>query len=120
MEIIQLFAAVWNYNLNLTAKESLIPALIEGDLDLTRHICQDHLIDLSEYDAFAILRFNKETAEKTGKDTFIRNLRERFYDIAKAQLSILSPIMSSFSFPTAVIWQRSYSAGRSGPGNSAF
>ena len=102
VEIIQLFAAVWNCNLNLTAKESLIPALIEGDLDLTRHICQDHLIDLSEYDAFAILRFNKETAEKTGKDTFIRNLRERFYDIAK------SAIIDSFA--NYVIFLFSYSS----------
>lgn len=78
VEIIQLFAAIWNYNLNLTAKESLIPALIEGDLELAEHICQDHLIDLSAYDAFTILNLKKETIEKTEKDSFIRRLREIF------------------------------------------
>ena len=102
VEIIQLFAAVWNYNLNLTAKESLIPALIEGDLDLTRHICQDHLIDLAEYDAFTILSLNEEKAEKTEKDAFIKNLRERFYDTAK------SAIIDSFA--NYVIFLFSYSS----------
>lgn len=100
VEIIQLFAAVWNYNLNLTAKESLIPALIEGDLDLAEHICQDHLISLSEYDAFAILSLNKDAAEKTSNERFIKNLRERFYDIAKSAIidSFANYIIFLFSY----------------------
>lgn len=83
VEIIQLFAAIWNYNLNLTAKESLIPALIEGDLQLAEHICRDHLIDLSAYDAFAILDFEKESSEKNGKKKDIKKLRQVFHDAGK-------------------------------------
>ena len=86
VEIIQLFAAIWNYNLNLTAKESLIPALIEGDLELAQHICRDHLIKLSDYNAFAILNFEKEMHEKKKKDSLISRLREIFCDVDKGAI----------------------------------
>lgn len=40
VEIIQLFTALWNYNLNVSTKESVIPALFECNDSLVRHICQ--------------------------------------------------------------------------------
>ncbi|QHI71794.1 PucR family transcriptional regulator [Aminipila terrae] len=55
IEIIQLFATIWNYNLNLSTKESLIPALIEGDYDLAAHIAAIFNITLSSYNAMMIL-----------------------------------------------------------------
>lgn len=104
VEIIQLFSAIWNYNLNLTAKESLIPALIEDDFGLATHICKEHQIDLSAYDAFGILTFDENSLEHDAKKDFIIETRKSFRETDK------STIIDSFADSVIILF--SYDRGR--------
>lgn len=63
IEVIQLFAVIWNYNLNLSIKEALIPALIQGNLELINSIAVDQNINLSAINAIMFIDVNAEVSE---------------------------------------------------------
>lgn len=39
VEVLQLFTVLWNYNLNVSSKEAVIPAIFAGDKELVKYIC---------------------------------------------------------------------------------
>lgn len=51
IEVIQLFVVIWNYNLNISTRESLIPALLESDRTLIETISSEQKIDISSLNA---------------------------------------------------------------------
>lgn len=77
IEIIRLFAAIWNYNLNLSTKESLIPTLIEGNYDLALHIANDLNVDISHYTAMMIL----DIRSKGRKTSLISHILDKIHNI---------------------------------------
>lgn len=67
-EVIQLFALLWNYNLNLQTPEALIPALLEGERDLAACICKHCGLELAAYNQLIFIQCPQEplTVEKAG------------------------------------------------------
>lgn len=68
-EVIQLFALLWNYNLNLQTPEALIPALLEGESELAACVCRHCGLSLSAYSQLMLIECPAEplTAEKAGR-----------------------------------------------------
>ena len=58
VEIIQLFSSVWNYNLRFTTKESLIPALFNGDTSLISSLTSKTGFPVSKINSVMIVRFD--------------------------------------------------------------
>lgn len=59
-EVIQLFSAVWNYNFNVSAKESVIGALFDGNTKLLGQICKNTGIKKEIYNGLKIIELAKE------------------------------------------------------------
>ncbi|MGF6376597.1 DNA-binding PucR family transcriptional regulator [Clostridiales Family XIII bacterium PM5-7] len=73
-EIVQLFAVIWNYNLNLATKESIIPALIEGENPLITHIAKTQQLNLADFDALAIFEINSDNHDL--RNNILDSIRE--------------------------------------------
>ncbi len=76
-ETLQLFAALWNYNLNLSAKEAVIPALFDGRQELAERICGTMGIDESEYNRLIIAEIDEESREEHA-ERMLNQLRKYF------------------------------------------
>lgn len=66
-EILSLFTALWNYNLNLSTRESVIAALFEGNEELTAYICEKNGLDRSQYNRMRIVKIEEELPESNLK-----------------------------------------------------
>lgn len=81
VEVIQLFTALWNYNLNVSAKESVIPALFECNEDLVRHICQFTGIKEELYNEAVIIEL-LQTAQEREIEVWLTQTRSLFEQFA--------------------------------------
>ncbi len=83
-ELIQLFTALWNYNLNVASKEAVIPALFDGRKELSDHICRSTGIEKELYNRILILEPRTYTVEKAeNKDplsVLLPKIRSLFLD----------------------------------------
>lgn len=59
-EVIQLFSAVWNYNFNVSVKESVIGALFDGNTRLLGQICKNTGIKKEIYNGLKIIELTEE------------------------------------------------------------
>ncbi len=77
VEVIQLFTALWNYNLNVSTKESVIPALLDDNRLLADYICCLTGIDKTQYRDAAVAELSK--TRKKGAEPLILNRIRSFF-----------------------------------------
>ena len=77
VEVIQLFTALWNYNLNVSAKESVIPALFECNHELVSHICQNTGIKKELYNEAVIVEL-LQMAQEHEIGAWLTKIRDLF------------------------------------------
>ncbi len=85
-ELIQLFTALWNYNLNITSKEAIIPALFDGQKELSDHICRSTGIDKNLYNRVLILESEgfkgRNTEYEDAFSALLPEIRSLFHEAA--------------------------------------
>ncbi|MFR8517253.1 MAG: PucR family transcriptional regulator [Emergencia timonensis] len=88
VEIIQLFTALWHYNLNVSTKEAVIPALFDGKQHLVRHICQLTHLKAELYNEAMIAEVRDFTPEKEIQ-SFLAEVRLLF---AKSSIPLIADL----------------------------
>lgn len=63
-EVIKLFTSLWNYNLNLSTKESVIPALLDGQTSLVEYICKRKGIERELYNRAMIVEATESSTDE--------------------------------------------------------
>ena len=91
VELLQLFTILWNYNLDLSARESVIPALFDGRRDLAERICTSTGIEKERYNRLVVAELTEEGAEGQGR-SLLNQLRELF---AEAGVPLIADILGT-------------------------
>lgn len=77
VEVIQLFTALWNYNLNVSTREAVIPALFDGNEDLVKRICLHTGIREELYHQGVIAELAQSATDQE-VNALLRQIREVF------------------------------------------
>lgn len=83
IETIQLFSFIWNYNLNLSAIEALIPAILENDRHLVDCILEHQKIDISEINTLLLVDIETDSEESSIKKKAVEEMKRLFNDNKK-------------------------------------
>lgn len=111
IKTIELFSLIWNYNLNFSAIESLIPAILDNDRPLVDCILAYQKIDISTIDTLFLVNIETNDAESTIKEKIVdesklifrRNNKKAIIDVFGKLIVILSTY-SNTSTRDAILW----------------